>query len=695
MHDLRSSIYHPTSYTALWQKSTNDHQGLLYKIIVISVGGLFSMYGLTAIWIIILSTMSEAVKKSKIGSVVFTELHQEPKEMYSDGAVEDRLLELFKGKEPDAAKFLEENPGWASTYHLTPARENLLNWHDFKPGASLLEVGAGCGALTGLFAEKCDSVVALELSKRRAEVNAHRHKARKNLEVVVGNLEHLDSYKTAQYDYVVCVGVLEYAGRFIGGNKPFTTFLEALRKHTKPNGTLILAIENKLGLKYLSGAREDHVRRYMEGFEDYPHYEGIRTFGKQELTKLFQEAGFAKTYFYFPYPDYKLPHTVYSQDFVPGVHTPNIPSGLYPTPTPDQPRQQLLREQLAIRSLAKNGLYDMFANSFLVFASSTADFVPSTLFARGSTNRKPEYRISTRIQKEDDHLVVEKLALSASSHAHITSLRDKESQLDKHFTQNSVQLANVVTQQDDRASFSFIDGPTLEHNLVEALAVRDFKTLMRGFLTFEKLIDSLPSSQQAPIKQSGYATIFGDSYNRKITCVKPGIIDLNFDNLILSPQTQVYTLIDYEWVFPFFVPKNFLMGRALLYFFSKHQQIVRAIISPKYPGIELGENLIVPQFIYNKLRLYFDELPDIVNTEASFQQYVGSSKSSFVPYKMPALIKTELLDNLPDAYDNLEQHLHQQAATIKDLRTQLQVIANSKSWQLLARVNSLRSRLSK
>ena len=91
--------------------------------------------------------------------------HSNETEGYSDGDIEDELLKHFQQDEPDSEEFLKNNPGWASIYHLSKTRENLLNWIDFKPGSRVLEVGAGCGALTGVLAKKCGSVTALELSK--------------------------------------------------------------------------------------------------------------------------------------------------------------------------------------------------------------------------------------------------------------------------------------------------------------------------------------------------------------------------------------------------------------------------------------------------------------------------------------------------------------------------------------------------
>ena len=60
---------------------------------------------------------------------------------------------------------------------------------------------------------------------------------------------------------------------------------------------------------------EDHVGIPFEGINQYRDVErGVRTFSKTALDTLIKESGFHNTYFYYPYPDYKLPTVIYSQD---------------------------------------------------------------------------------------------------------------------------------------------------------------------------------------------------------------------------------------------------------------------------------------------------------------------------------------------------------------------------------------------
>ncbi len=277
---------------------------------------------------------------------------------YSDGDIEDELLEIVTNNS-DYSEILANDSRWPILYHLSPIRQNIINWYPFKENASCLEIGGGCGAITGALCKSLSEVKVVELSKRRSSINLERHKDFDNLEIIVGNLN--DIQFDQKFDYITLNGVLEYAGSFTKTDEPYKDFLKQIKKYLKPDGQLIIAIENRYGLKYFAGAKEDHTGKEFDGITGYIDNDSVRTFGKKELENLLEESGYKKQKFYYPHPDYKMPMEIYSEEWLPSVE-----SLLSEAPNFDYERFELFSETEAYKGIIENGQYEFFANSFLV-----------------------------------------------------------------------------------------------------------------------------------------------------------------------------------------------------------------------------------------------------------------------------------------------------------------------------------------
>ena len=70
---------------------------------------------------------------------------------------------------------------------------------------------------------------------------------------------------------IVLNGVFEYAPGFTEGDQPCETFLKNIKRLLKPEGILLIAIENRFGLKYFRGCTGRSYQRYLTALP------GIRT----------------------------------------------------------------------------------------------------------------------------------------------------------------------------------------------------------------------------------------------------------------------------------------------------------------------------------------------------------------------------------------------------------------------------------
>lgn len=282
------------------------------------------------------------------------------KDLYSDGDIEDELLEIVSTNE-NYEEILKKDNRWPVLYHLSPIRQNILNWYVFGDDASVLEIGAGCGAITGTLCEHAGKVTCIELSKKRSMINATRNKKYDNLEIIVGNFE--DIQINEKYDYITLIGVLEYSPSYINSEKPFHAMLKKIKEYLNPNGKVIIAIENKFGLKYLAGATEDHTGVLFDGINNYPNTSHVRTFTKPELMQILKECGYEQQAYYYPMPDYKMPTVIYSDDYLPKQGDIRNVTNVY-----DRERYQFFNEEVVYDQFCKDHMIDYFANSFLIVA---------------------------------------------------------------------------------------------------------------------------------------------------------------------------------------------------------------------------------------------------------------------------------------------------------------------------------------
>jgi hypothetical protein len=338
---------------------------------------------------------------------------------YSDGdGPEDRLLAHVLALERDedadlACEALVQD--WPSQYHCDPARRNLLRPVAHLIRGRVLEIGAGCGALTGFLADRAEQMVALEGAHRRARIVAARHRHRTNLAVLACALSQFRP--VGQYDTVAVTGVLEYAPMFMdAGPDAARAFLDSVRAALAPGGTLLLAIENQLGLSYIGGMPEDHVGQPWFGVEDRYGPAGFRTFGRRALEGLLARAGLLGQSWYYPFPDYKLPVLVLAEAALQasGLDAAEMIAQVVPD-RQFRPVGPGFAPTLAWKVAGENGMIADLADSFLV-AATAGPVPPATdggLAWVFSTQRRPAFRKVNRIGERGGTLVVERAALAA------------------------------------------------------------------------------------------------------------------------------------------------------------------------------------------------------------------------------------------------------------------------------------------
>ena len=297
--------------------------------------------------------------------------------------IDEEIQALLKEHKGNVREILEQNSRLDYLYALSSQRELLLEWYDFKSDASLLQVGADYGAMTGLFRRSVSRVTVLDESKKALETVQMRYPGAPNIRYEEGMLsdyaqkhekEAEDAQKSEQkYDYIVFAGTLE---------APYEEQIQTAKSLLAPDGVLIIAVANTLGMKYFAGSREDENALSKKQILEL-------LYGTEKTVSMSGRAEF-----YYPMPDYRTPVSIYSDQYLPkkGDLT-------RVTPAYDYPSYHMMDMGEKFDEVCEAGVFDLYANSYLVFWQANASMQASDrrIYIKYNKTRREQFQIKTCI----------------------------------------------------------------------------------------------------------------------------------------------------------------------------------------------------------------------------------------------------------------------------------------------------------
>jgi hypothetical protein len=476
---------------------------------------------------------------------------------YSDGAeLERRMLEILRDCDDPScmsSQLRGQMVNWPTLYHFSPWRHNLLRHLKFGAGQAILELGAGCGAITRQLGESGAEVIAIEGSPARAACAAARVRDLKNVRVGSGNFQEFQTDQ--EFDLVALIGVLEYAPAYFKSNQPILDCLRLARSMLKSDGLLVMAIENQLGLKYFCGAAEDHTGHAFDGVQDFYKQNGPRTLGRGELARLLKEAGFSDARFEYPFPDYKLPRWVLTQKAfeTPGFDPCAILRGI--EPSHEGSATKLRADERRIWPvLHRNGLVPDLANSFLVLAGNAEKFSEEGLLAAGYA-----------MERRDCFNTRTKIAVDASGKIGV-----RKSPLTDQAPPRGIGIEHVLVDE------PYVPGEQLETQIVENLHTSGLDAAMQGLLRWMEFVLQNGVVEKNP----------RDVYE---SLLKPDFFDCQPRNLIVGGDGLVQ--IDVEWRYTGKLPLRFHALRYLSLLARREETAFRAIFGKGRIAMQLAEKM--------------------------------------------------------------------------------------------------------
>lgn len=523
---------------------------------------------------------------------------------YSDGDRNEERLATIVREARDlsllSTELSQHCTDWVSLYHLGRARGNILRPFEHLLSGSVLEIGAGCGAITRYLGECGATVLSIEGSVRRARIAASRTRDLDNVTVFAERFDHFETDQ--RFDVVTLIGVLEYASMFSPGNDAALNMLKRVRELLKPDGVLLLAIENQLGLKYFAGAPEDHLGTPMYGIEGRYHKSGPQTFGRKRLMGLIEEAGFSRSEFLFPAPDYKLPNSIVTQR---GFETQAFDAAALfwqnVRKDPQLPGATSFNLERAWPVVVNNGLGMELANSFLVAASRSLAqvVVPNMLAGHYNVSRKPGYCKQTLFMETASGIEVRHEPLAADGAQH-SEYRHVLSHVDTYRRGRALsqQFLNIASTPD--WTLGDFGGFIARYRAVLIILLEE-----RGeSMPLERLDERLPGT----------------------------FIDAVPHNILLDSDGRP-ALIDIEWDTASGVELGHLLTRALL--------LLIASASPFCPGVMplTRRQFIIEVLSHAGLVMTTQALDGFIEQEAHFQAFVtGLEQAHFLQWEPDQVI---------------------------------------------------------
>ncbi len=517
----------------------------------------------------------------EIGKVKLDYSRYPGEDFYCDGKVEDEILDIVKNLSPvEYGGVIEERKSWPILYHLSPLRENIVDWIPMKKSDRVLEVGSGCGAITGALSRKAGSVTCVDLSKKRSLINAYRHSECENVTIHVGNFKDIEPDLPRDFDYICLIGVFEYGQSYIGGETPFHDFLKTLMSHLAKSGRIVIAIENKYGLKYFAGCKEDHLGTWFSGIENYADGGGVRTFSRRGLEKIFKSCGVKESNFYYPYPDYKFMTTLYSDAYLPGKG--ELSNNLRNF---DRDRMLLFDEKSAFDGIAEDGLFPIFANSFVAVIGGGFD----VKYVKYSNDRAPEFTIKTEIARNAaGEISVRKYPLGNAAAEHVRGMAVAYENLQKKYKGGNLEINRCKLVEEDGdlfAQFEFVQGTSLSELMDSCLDKGD----LEGFHKyFKEYVERIGYNSEYPVAD----------------------FDLIFANILVNKDK--WTLIDYEWTFGKPIDTRELAFRAIYCYLLEDEK----------------RNKLNLDLILEELQITEEDAENFREQERDFQRFVTGKHMS-------------------------------------------------------------------
>ena len=415
---------------------------------------------------------------------------------------------------------------------------NILNWYPFEKNQRVLEIANEIEKLTEMLRKKCNIVKSIK------------------------QLSELD-YIEEKFDIVTLIGINEYQ------KIDLENLVIRLEKVLNPDGKILIAVDNKFGLRFWAGNPEKILNQKFTSLIGYNN-ETLKTetYTKKYIENILKGIGY-NTRFYYPLPDYKLPNVIFTDEQLPEYNSIDKYNPYFL-----EKSDILFNEIDVFREILKTNkeMFTFFANSFLVEIT------------KGKCNEKYKYISFNNMRKQEYQLItkisdtyVEKQEVDEKATEHYENIKKNI----KYLQENGIKTVDYI--EGEKIKSRYIEQRYLLNNILTEKLEQEKNT------EFEDIINSyIKEITIEPYKETEYEKTVFSKYKIEIkdksiiesmNFVKNGLWDMTFKNCFLI-DNQFY-FFDQEWNEPN-LPVEYILYRAILYTISLRRFVSIEKLFDKY-----------------------------------------------------------------------------------------------------------------
>jgi len=333
------------------------------------------------------------------------------------------------------------------------------------------------------------------------------------------------------------------------------------------------------------------------------------------------------------------------------------------------------------------------------------------IFEKYSSNRAKRYQIKTAIVEKQGEKWAYKQALYPEGEQHIHTIAENYKRI-----QGVSDYSYVAPKMmEGKLFFEYAEGDTLSQRYLSAVIKGDDNTANECLELFSKCAAQSEKNSCVFHTTPDFEAIYGTSFSmlNGSKGVRIADVDVNMDNIILSEGSV--KLIDYEWVFHFPMPLEYILFRNFREFYMKNEAILQNKIklhdilhllgiTQEYSVLdEMEEHFrsfvsegreIYPKNRYRQAVYYADRSKD-GNVLGFLQKEIDRLNYVARDYETLKMVHEEQEKNLSSTRQELEtlkQNLVCTQQKLAEYQTELESILSSRSWKLIKKITNIRKR---